>query len=101
MAVPPGAGDRPAPGFLVVRPEKLELFEPGMEADHNCFEGVIEEVVYQGETVFARIRLDAGAELTLRRTTGRQATQALGDPGARVVVALHEDDSVVVPERRA
>jgi putative spermidine/putrescine transport system ATP-binding protein len=101
QAITPGEGAAPARGLLVVRPEKLELFEPGMEADHNCFEGVIEEVVYQGETVFARIRLDEGAELTLRRTTGRQATQALGDPGNRVVVALHEDDSVVVPERRA
>ena len=101
VAVEPEGGAVPGQGFLVVRPEKLELFEDAMAVDHNRFDGEIEEVVYQGETLFARVRLDEGPHLVLRRTTGRQATQSIGEPGGRIALALHHDDSVVVPERRA
>ena len=101
VAVATGDGRAPSSGFLVVRPEKLELFDATMAADHNRFDGLIEEVVYQGETLFARIRLDEGPHLTLRRTTGREATRAIGAAGGRIALALHHEDSVVVPERRA
>ena len=101
VAVPPMGGPVRGQGFLVVRPEKLELYDASMAGDHNRFDGLIEEVVYQGETLFARVRLDEGPDLTLRRTTGRQATQAIGKAGGRIALALHHDDSVVVPERRA
>ncbi len=100
QAVAPARGAPDAKGFLVVRPEKLEFFKDGMEADHNRFDGLIEEVVYQGETLFARIRLDEGPSLTIRRSTRREVLRAIGEPGGRIALALHGEDSVVVPERR-
>ncbi|MFC7705526.1 ABC transporter ATP-binding protein [Plastorhodobacter daqingensis] len=92
-----------APGgqYLVVRPEKMEFHQPGMEADHNLFNGHVKQVVYQGETVLAQIVLEGGATISLRRSTRRDIMARLPEPGAPITLALHRDDTVIVPERGA
>jgi len=96
------AGDIPPGGrYLVVRPEKMEFYEPGMEAEHNLFRGTLKNVVYQGETLLAQIALPDGRTISLRRSTRREIMARMPEPGAEMIVALHRDDTVIVPERTA
>jgi len=87
--------------FLVVRPEKMEFYEPGMEAEHNLFRGTLKNVVYQGETLLAQIALADGRTVSLRRSTRRETMARIPAQGAEMTVALHRDDTVIVPERGA
>ena len=77
-------GGRPLKGgegqrgdHLVLRPEKLEFYEPGMEADHNLFEGRLASLIYQGETLLAQVVLADGTAIGLRRSTRREAMRRL------------------------
>jgi putative spermidine/putrescine transport system ATP-binding protein len=91
----------PADGrLLVVRPEKLEFHEPGMEATHNLFSGHLKQVVYQGETMLVQIALAEGGLVSMRRSTRREIVERLPQPGAEITVALHPDDTIVVPGRK-
>jgi putative spermidine/putrescine transport system ATP-binding protein len=87
--------------FLVVRPEKMEFYEPGMEAEHNLFRGTLKNVVYQGETLLAQIALADGRTISLRRSTRREIMARIPEQGAEMTVALHRYDTVIVPERGA
>jgi putative spermidine/putrescine transport system ATP-binding protein len=94
------ANNAPTNGhFLVVRPEKMEFYEPGMEAEHNLFHGTLKNIVYQGETLLAQIALKDGRTISLRRSTRRDIMARLPKMGAQMTVALHRDDTVIVPER--
>jgi len=94
------ANNAPSNGhFLVVRPEKMEFYEPGMEAEHNLFHGTLKNIVYQGETLLAQIALTDGRTISLRRSTRRDIMARLPQTGAQMTVALHRDDTVIVPER--
>ncbi|QDL90537.1 ABC transporter ATP-binding protein [Paroceanicella profunda] len=91
----------PDAAFLVIRPEKLEFAEPGMEAEHNLFSGLLRSVIYQGETLLAQIDIGEGSVITLRRTTRREILTRMPAPGERISLALHADDTILVPERPA
>jgi putative spermidine/putrescine transport system ATP-binding protein len=87
--------------FLVVRPEKMEFHEPGMTDDYNLFSGMLKQVVYQGETMLAQIVLADGQTISLRRSTRREVVARMPEAGSPITVALHRDDTVIVPERGA
>ncbi len=86
--------------FLVVRPEKLGFHDPGTEEEVNLFDGSLQQVVYQGETLLAQIRLANGLPVTLRLSTRREMMARLPEIGAPITLALHRDDTVIVPEHR-
>jgi putative spermidine/putrescine transport system ATP-binding protein len=86
--------------FLVLRPEKLEFYQPGMEEEHNLFAGTLRAVVYQGDTMLAQIALADGSTISLRRSTRREVMQRLPQAGEPITVALHATDTVIVPEHR-
>jgi ABC-type Fe3+/spermidine/putrescine transport system ATPase subunit len=74
---------------LLLRPERPRPLANGDTAD-NAFGGAVTEVVYLGETVKYRIRLDPGIDIIVRwpfRETGQ--TYAVGD---RVSVGWARDD---------
>lgn len=87
--------------YLVVRPEKMEFAEPGMKDDYNLFSGTLRQVVYQGETLLAQIVLADGQTISLRRSTRRDVMARLPSAGDAITVALHREDTVIVPERGA
>jgi putative spermidine/putrescine transport system ATP-binding protein len=86
--------------FLVLRPEKLGFHEPGTEGEVNLFEGSLQQIVYQGETLLAQIRLGNGLPVNLRLSTRREVMARLPKTGAPITLALHRDDTVIVPEHR-
>lgn len=89
-----------AADYLVLRPEKLEFYEPGMEADHNLFKGTLRTIVYQGESFIAQVELDSGQMINVRHSTRREVMRRLPDPDSPITVALHVSDTVLVPEHR-
>ena len=71
-----------------------------MEATHNLFSGHLKQVVYQGETMLVQIALAEGGLVSMRRSTRREIVERLPQPGAEITVALHPDDTIVVPGRK-
>jgi len=87
--------------FLVVRPEKMEFHSAEMGDGYNLFEGTLQQIVYQGETVLAQIVLEDGQTISMRRTTQREVMARLPEAGSRITVALHPEDTIIVPEYSA
>ena len=86
--------------YVVLRPEKVRLMEPKEKTRCNRFAGVIDDIVYQGESVLLSVRLEGGETLFLRKATDQQSLQGLPARNQAVEVGLHEDDTLIVPEER-
>jgi putative spermidine/putrescine transport system ATP-binding protein len=94
---PQSAGGR---HLLVLRPEKLRLLDGG-DGDGdgdglNVFEGLVKELVYQGESWLLYVTLATGEEIAVRRATS-EATPTPPRVGSQVRLGLLPADSVVVP----
>lgn len=83
---------------LVVHSEKLTVVEPGDESAPNLLSGTVTETLYQGESIRIFFDLDGGGRLSLRVPSNHHGRSLLRRPGERIVVRLHPDDTVVVPE---
>jgi putative spermidine/putrescine transport system ATP-binding protein len=82
--------------LLVLRPEKLRLLDGGDGDGLNVFEGLVKELVYQGESWLLQVTLATGEEIAVRRATS-EATPTLPRAGSQVRLGLLPADSVVVP----
>ncbi|TCK31443.1 putative spermidine/putrescine transport system ATP-binding protein [Ancylobacter aquaticus] len=85
--------------LLAVHSEKLTIVDaaPGMT---NVLCGVVTETLYQGESIRIFLELDRGARLSLRVPSNHQGRSQLKAPGERIAVAIHPDDTIVVPHVR-
>lgn len=89
-------------GLLVIRPEKLEIISSGSIHDNfNLFEGTLENVLFQGESCLAFIRLADGNLISMRRHLNQMSQAALPEIGSTITVALHESESVIVADDTA
>jgi putative spermidine/putrescine transport system ATP-binding protein len=67
IPLPPGVEQTPGDAIgLMLRPERVRALAPGENAD-VAFDGVIDEVVYLGETIKYRIRSEDGRMAVLAR----------------------------------
>jgi putative spermidine/putrescine transport system ATP-binding protein len=82
---------------LAVHAEKLILGDSAGGEDWNRFEGAVDDVIYQGESVKISVRLDDGTALGLRQHCHYRSMSALPQVGSRVQVALHVQDTILVP----
>jgi putative spermidine/putrescine transport system ATP-binding protein len=99
--------DRPlrtaAPGadgryLLVIRPEKLAILDAGAAVDQgNRIDAVIEEIVYQGDSLRIDLRLDDGAVITVQEPSRAARIAGLPGPGAAVSLLLDPADTLLVP----
>jgi putative spermidine/putrescine transport system ATP-binding protein len=75
-ASPGAAGERV---LLSIRPERILVSPPG-NVPTNCFDAVIDQVVYQGDHIRVQARLLRGCNLVIRIASGaRQASFRTGD----------------------
>jgi putative spermidine/putrescine transport system ATP-binding protein len=88
--------NNPGSSFLVVRPEKLVVLGPGDHSSMNVFEGIVQEVVYQGETSIVYVTLAGGGELAFRRPA-RSDDSTVAELGAPIRLGLSPADAVIVP----
>jgi putative spermidine/putrescine transport system ATP-binding protein len=87
--------------WLVIRPELLQITEDRAAGDVNDMSGRVQDVIYQGDSVLVLVRHDSGVELTVRVSANRAnkgGVPSIGDP---IPLALHADDTIVVPEAMA
>jgi spermidine/putrescine ABC transporter ATP-binding subunit len=78
---------------VLIRPERPRLLADGARAD-NVFSGTIDELIYLGESVKYRIRLEQGIDLVVRWPFKREG-DAL-NVGDRVTVGWSADDVHIV-----
>ena len=78
---------------VLVRPERPRLLSAGARMD-NVFSGTVDELIYLGESVKYRIRLEQGMELVVRWPFKREG-DAL-NVGDRVTVGWAADDAHIV-----
>jgi putative spermidine/putrescine transport system ATP-binding protein len=93
---------RPLPAgealHLVLRPERLRL-EPSAPAEPtNTLAGALEDLVFQGESLLAEVRLDTGAFLAVRLPAGGGNPAGALYRGCRVWVRFCPEDAVLVGE---
>ena len=89
----PADGD----GLLVIRPEKLEIITPSSDRSaYNVFEGVLTNILFQGESCLAFVHAPGGETITVRRNL-REGTKALFPArGEHISVGLHRNETRVV-----
>ena len=84
---------------LVIRPERLQLEKPRAKRTNSkiYFDGVITELVYQGETAIVLIELGSGKILTSRANTRADDDVDSFELGQTVTVAIDKNDAIVIP----
>ncbi|WFP65625.1 MULTISPECIES: ABC transporter ATP-binding protein [unclassified Mesorhizobium] len=84
-------------GFLVLRPEKLEVVTTHIrQPEYNYFEGSLERVLFQGESSVVFVRLANGERVAVRRHLNEGNSTGLPPAGSRVALSLHKNDSRIV-----
>jgi len=95
----PGGDSPGGRSWLVVRPEKLEVLPDGNPGEGlNLIRGRVQETVYQGESFLLYVGLKNGETLAIRQLTRRETLASLPKEGEAIVLGLHPEDSVVVPD---
>jgi putative spermidine/putrescine transport system ATP-binding protein len=86
-------------GYLLVRPEKLQILSDDNNSAYNILRGHVGSTIYQGDTVLMEVVIQAGLPpITLRRTSSNANMAGLPQSGAPIIVGLHIDDTIVVPK---
>ena len=82
--------------LLMLRPERLILLPDGESADYNCFQGKVNDVVYQGESFVVYLTLGDGTEVAVRSVSQQQSLGAAPKPGSEITLGLHPDETVLI-----
>jgi putative spermidine/putrescine transport system ATP-binding protein len=87
---------------LVIRPEKLEFArQSASHSDKPRFDGVLAEMIYQGDSILLRVSLKSGRDLFMRTFGhGLQAERPV-ELGEELSLTLSGGDLVVVPSEGA
>ena len=85
--------------LLMLRPERLQLLTgaaPALDEETNCFQAVVREMVYQGDSFLMYSALEDGTEISVRGMTRRDTVLTLPAVGDAIHLALHRDDTVLI-----
>jgi putative spermidine/putrescine transport system ATP-binding protein len=91
-AIPPNGE-----AFLAVQSEKLIIVDDASANGMNYLSGTVTEVLFQGESVRVFLELENGKTLSVRQPCNHISRQKLKPVGASITVALHPQDTIVVP----
>jgi putative spermidine/putrescine transport system ATP-binding protein len=92
--------ERDGQAYLVLRPEKLELFRDRPEAPNlNIIDGKVNDVIYRGESVLVLVMLAGGESLALRLDTRESTRRTMPKAGDNVWIGVDPEDTVVVNGR--
>ncbi|WP_137388939.1 ABC transporter ATP-binding protein [Rhodoligotrophos defluvii] len=83
--------------FLVLRPEKLRILNGNDDEQWNRFAGVVNEIVYQGDSLLLSIELERGEVVFLRQPTDQTTLEGLPAKGEPIEIGLHVNDTLIVP----
>ncbi len=83
---------------LLLRPERLSVISGRKPGDTNFFKGTVSDVVFQGESFVMYAGLDEGTQISVRGATQKDTMAGLPDVGQGVILGLHKDDTVLIPD---
>jgi putative spermidine/putrescine transport system ATP-binding protein len=84
--------------YLTVHSEKLTIADGSELQSSNILQGSVTESLYQGESIRVFLKLSSGEELSIRLPSNQRGRSLLRNPGETVKIALHPEDTIVVPE---
>jgi putative spermidine/putrescine transport system ATP-binding protein len=85
--------------FLVTRPELLSVGQDAIREGMNNLSGVVSEVVYQGSSLLALVKLGSGLEIGIKLPANKQGVSSMPQIGEEILIGLHPDETIIVPER--
>lgn len=85
---------------LVIRPELLEVTYGAVPETANDLSGHVHEIIYQGDSVLVIVQHDSFGQINVRVPANRAGQKGLPPKGARIGLALHPEDTIIVPEHR-
>ena len=82
---------------LVVHSEKLVVADLGLSG-MNLLDATVTDTLYQGESIRVFVSLAGVGELSFRLPSNHAGRALLKAPGERISLALHPEDTIVVPD---
>ena len=84
---------------LVIRPELLEVTAGAVPETANDLSGRVNDIIYQGDSVLVIVQHDSAGEINVRVPANRAGQTGLPSKGERIGLALHPEDTIIVPEQ--
>jgi len=84
--------------YLALHSEKLIVSDPSADHGMNRLRGKVIEALYQGESIRVFLQLNSGQTLSFRLPANHSGRAQLRAPGEEIEIALHPEDTVIVPE---
>jgi len=94
LAIAPGSGGH----RLVIRPELLEVMSGPVPENANDFSGRVNDIIYQGDSVLVIVEHDSVGMINVRVPANRAGQTGLPSKGEKIGLALHPEDTIIVPE---
>ena len=85
---------------LVIRPELLEVTLGAVPETANDLSGNVQDIIYQGESVLVIVQHESAGKINVRVPANRAGQKGLPSKGERIGLALHPEDTIIVPEQR-
>ena len=82
--------------YLLLRPERIRIVDPSAGEGMNTFQGIVQDVVYQGDSFLLYATLPDGIEVSLRGVVRGNAVAKLPAAGDPVTLGVHADDTVII-----
>jgi putative spermidine/putrescine transport system ATP-binding protein len=84
--------------LLMLRPERLQILNGTIPPHLNVLRGVVEAVVYQGDSFLLQARLDDGASIGVRGVSTSVAMAAIPKAGEPVMLGLGPEDTILLAD---
>lgn len=82
--------------LLMLRPERLIILDSDAAADYNCFQGKVDDVVYQGESFVIYVTLTDETQIAVRSVSQQKFLAAAPELGGKITLGLHADETVLI-----
>ena len=83
---------------LVIRPELLEVILGEIPETANDFSGHVYDIIYQGDSILVIVQHESLGQINVRVPANRAGQKGLPSQGERIGLALHPEDTIIVPE---
>ena len=94
LAIAPGSGGH----RLVIRPELLEVMSGPVPEEANDLSGRVNDIIYQGDSVLVIVEHNSVGMINVRVPANRAGQTGLPSKGEKIGLALHPEDTIIVPE---
>lgn len=83
---------------LVIRPELLEVTSGAVPENANDLSGRVLDIIYQGDSVLVIVQHQSAGLINVRVPSNRAGQIGLPSKGQQIGLALHPEDTIIVPE---